>query len=379
MNVLVVHNYYRQGGGEHTVYKNECNLLKENGIQVFTYTRDNKDLHIRDLVLLPFTIIWSFRTYKKIIQLIRTKHIDIVHCHNTFPQISPSVYYACWKCGVPVVQTIHNFRFLCPNGLLFRNGCICEDCLSNGLKCGVFHKCYRNSFFQTLFVVVMLKFHREINTFKNLPCIFLTKFNQDKISNELGIKCTFIKPNFTLMKRNTDIDIDMSKFVFIGRLDKYKGITWVAEQFTHMPYLKLVIIGDGTERAKLEELSKSNNNIVLRGFRNQTEIAYELQSACALVFPSILYESFGISIIDSFALGTPVICTDIGNQGDLVKEGYNGSKFQPKDKTSFKNAIEFVLENRDLLSIGALNSANQYTPEKNINQLLAIYDKLINE
>ena len=153
--VLLVHNYYQIGGGEHTVFENEKRMLKEHGHDVAEYTRDNAELNhsILKKLLLPFTTVFSFRTYREIRRMINAKGIDIVHCHNTFPLISPSVYYAARRCGVPLVQTVHNFRFICANGVLSREGRPCEACVKNGLECALSNRCYRNSWLQTLVLV----------------------------------------------------------------------------------------------------------------------------------------------------------------------------------------------------------------------------------
>ena len=145
--VLMVHNFYQIGGGEHTVYKNEVNMLRENGHEVVEYTRSNDELKQSKLkfLLLPFTTIWSIKTYREVKKIIKEQNIEIVHCHNTFPLISPSVYYAARKKKVPVVQTIHNFRFLCPGAIFYRDGRICEECREKqNFKSALKHKCYRN-------------------------------------------------------------------------------------------------------------------------------------------------------------------------------------------------------------------------------------------
>ena len=200
--VLVVHNYYQIGGGEHTVFENEVKLLRQNGHEVITYTRDNAELKVSKLklALAPFSAIWSFKTYREVSAILRQENIDVVHCHNTFPLISPSVYYAAWKTGVPVVQTIHNYRFLCPNGLFYRNGKICEDCLRKGLYCALSHGCYRNSRIQTLPVVLMLAVHRLLGTYQRLNYIFLTDFTKRFFVKKFRLKeeQMFIKPNFIL-------------------------------------------------------------------------------------------------------------------------------------------------------------------------------------
>ena len=150
-SILIVHNYYQIPGGEDTVVANEKKMLEDNGHKVVLYTRNNneiKTMNVFQKILLPFTSIYSFKTAREIKRIIKEENIDIVHVHNTLSLISPSVYYAAVKMNKPVVQTIHNFRMLCPGATFYRDGHICEDCVSKGLRCSLKHKCYRNSFIQ---------------------------------------------------------------------------------------------------------------------------------------------------------------------------------------------------------------------------------------
>ena len=155
--VLIIHNRYQIPGGEDTVVANERKLLRDNGHEVVLYTRDNNEIKTMSglkKLLLPFTTIYNPQSARDVKKIITEEHIDIVHVHNTLNLISPSVYYAAVKCGVPVVQTVHNFRLICPGATLYRDGHICEDCIEKGLGCAVRHGCYRQSKAQTLILVI---------------------------------------------------------------------------------------------------------------------------------------------------------------------------------------------------------------------------------
>ena len=377
--VLMVHNFYQIGGGEHTVFENECKLLKEHGHHLVTYTRDNKEItkSIIKKLLLPFTTVFSLKTYRDIKKILKEEKIDIVHCHNTFPLISPSVYYAAWKYGVPVVQTVHNFRFLCLNGVLFRDGETCEDCLKSGLKCGIKHKCYRNSRIQTLVLANMLQIHRVIGTYKKLRFIFLTEFNRDKFRVLLGEKVTneFIKPNFeyiTIPERQENRD---GSFIFVGRLDKNKGIDFLVDNWRANK--DLYIFGNGALEEYIKEVDIKNEKIHYMGFQPQEIIWGYVAKATAMLFPTDLYEGFPMTLIESFALGTPVICSDIGNSADIVIKDQAGVVFSRRNGDDLLSAMEKVEKDFQRDSINARKAyINNYTPKVNYQRLKDIYGEV---
>lgn len=381
--VLMVHNFYQIGGGEHTVFENEKNLLLENGHEVYTYTRSNDELKQskRKMLLLPFSTIWSVKTYREVRKLIREKQIDIVHCHNTFPLISPSVYYAARSLKVPVVQTIHNFRFLCPNGLFYCSGKICEKCLEEGSFIPALKKgCYRDSKIQTAVVIAMLKFHRWIGTYRKIKYIFLTEFNRDKFSGLTDITTdnVFLKPNFV---KRPSVKINCEKvakrFVFAGRLDENKGILFLLKAWPTLPeeYV-LHIYGDGTYRRACEEAAEKNGNIQYFGFQSQETIFEDLSGSTALLFPSVWYEGYPMILTESLSVGRPVVSTNLGNHGSLIWRSEGGVLYQIGDEGDFRKALDTVLSENEQYSTNALRYYAEYlTPEKNYEMLCDIYEK----
>ena len=182
--VLIVHNYYQIPGGEDTVVENEKNLLEKHGHEVVLYTRHNSELKGMSKLqklLLPFSTIFNLRTYREVRTIIKEQNIDVLHVHNTLNLVSPSVYYAGFSKKIPVVQSVHNFRLLCPGATFFRDGHVCEECLEKGLFCAVKHKCYRGSRVQTLACVIRTLEHRAFGTYRKLDYICLTEFNKSKL------------------------------------------------------------------------------------------------------------------------------------------------------------------------------------------------------
>ena len=205
--ILQIHNFYQIPGGEDVVVRNEKRLLEEHGHKVYTYYRSNSELAKKGIVgklFLPFTAVFSLKTYREVKKLIRENQIDIVHVHNTLTMVSPSVFYAAFRCKVPVVQTLHNFRMLCPAGSFFRDNVICEECVQHGMGCAIRHKCYRNSKLQSFVSAAILQIHRFVGTYRRVNFICLTEFNRKKLLESLDTKKeivnperVYIKPNFT--------------------------------------------------------------------------------------------------------------------------------------------------------------------------------------
>ena len=379
--VLMVHNFYQIGGGEHTVLANEVELLKSHGHEVIEYTRSNDELKGSKLKLLlsPFSTLWSFKTHREVKKLIKSEHIDVVHCHNTFPLISPSVYFAARKRKVPVFQTIHNFRFLCPAGVFFRDGHICESCRENGcFKEARKNSCYRNSKIQTLIVVAMLKLHRMLGTYRKINYIFLTEFNKNKFADLIDIngRNVFVKPNFVNKSTIKRVKPSQKKFVFAGRLEENKGIPLLLERWKALPqdYI-LHIYGDGTCKEAAEQAAAQYPNIEFFGFVPQQVISEDIASSYGLLFPSIWYEGYPMVIAESFSSGCPVLATNIGNHGEIIAESQGGVLFEPDSQSSFVEAVERMVSENEQLSRNALAYYdNVLEKELNYKLLCSIYN-----
>lgn len=383
--VLIVHNFYQIGGGEHTVYENEKRLLEANGHHVFVYTRDNHELStcLWKKFLLPFTTVFSFKTYREVKRLILENKIEIVHCHNTFPLISPSVYYAANDCHIPVVQTIHNFRFLCPCGIFYHDGKICEECLQRGLHRALKYGCYRNSRLQTAIVANMLWIHRKLGTYRKIFYIFLTDFNRGKFRNLLGEQAQweFIKPNFeyiNIVPAAYD-QVDHNKFVFAGRLEQNKGLGFLLKVWGRCKGKRLYVFGAGPLEAQVKEAAFTNPDIIYRGFQNRDTILQELRTAAALIFPSEWYEGFPMTLIESFAAGTPVLCTNIGNSADIVGKANAGYCFRLGDEADFLVKLESISDDSTLRTAACRAYESCYAPERNYRTLKQIYDRIWEE
>lgn len=383
--ILIVHNYYQVPGGEDTVVENEKNLLLENGHEVVLYTRHNDEIKSKGVLgklALPFETIFSMKTYKDVKKIIKKENIDIVHVHNTLPLVSPSVYYAARHCKVTVVQTIHNFRLLCPGATFTRENKICEECVEKNLFCSIKHKCYRGSLVQSIVSALTLGFHRLIGTYNKVDgYIALTGFNKEKLMNLVSKDKIYIKPNF--VKKNGELHKGNSRdyFLFLGRIDELKGIRLLVEAWKEIDNLKLILVGKGPLEKEIKKYIKDNDikNIEFLGFKQNNEVMNLINSARGLIVPSQWYEGFPMTIAESLSLGVPVIAGDIGNLPSIINEMENGLLFKYNDKNSLIEKINILKDDSELikkLSAGAMNSFNaQYNSEKNYEVLINIYNK----
>ena len=333
---------------------------------------------------LPFTTIFNPRTYKDIKRIIRKENIDVVHVHNTLNLVSPAVYYAALSCKVPVVQTVHNFRLLCPGATFYRDGHICEDCVHHGLKCAIKHNCYRGSKAQTLVCVVNTWIHRMTGVYGKINYICLTEFNKQKLLELKQIKedKVFVKPNF-VESNETFIPEEQRKdqFVFAGRLDKLKGIDILLKAWKQMGAKapKLIVCGTGPMEKWCKEFAKSNKlNVEFKGCVPNAEVLKIVASSKALVLPTQWYEGFPMSIVEAFSVGTPVICSDLGNAGSIVEEKITGFKFQYNESDSLKCVIkEFESYDIKLLQQSAYGKYRRYFDQnRNYEMFQTIYREI---
>ena len=391
--ILQVHNRYQIPGGEDVVAKAERDLLEQHGHKVFVYWRDNSEIAnykgIKRLVI-PFIAVFSIKSYMEIKQIIREEKIDIVHVHNTLMMVSPSVFYAAYHSNVPIVQTLHNFRMLCPAGSFFRNGRICEECMEGGLLPAIKHKCYRKSRVQSCVSALILATHRKFNSYRKAYYICLTEFDWEKISciNKkrmiINPNRVFIKPNFTNRVENRQDARSLGDYyLFVGRIEELKGIELVIRAFERIPEEYLVVAGTGPLLEKMEQYieKKKIKNVYFTGYLDEKQLQERYSNAKALIVASQCYESFGMSVAEAYANGLPVIGGNIGNIGRTIVDGVTGLIFQYDSIESLVTTIQkYRTVNIDVMRNAAYNYYETFfSPEKNYQQLEQIYESIIVE
>jgi glycosyltransferase involved in cell wall biosynthesis len=389
LRILLAHNYYQHSGGEEVVFEQERRLLERAGNEVITYCRSNQEVEgltaLKRLTLVKRNI-WAADTEREFSQLLTRESPDIVHVHNTFFMISPSIYGACKAQDVPVVQTLHNFRLLCPGATFFRDGKVCEECVDRSLWRGVYHGCYRDSRPATASVASMLALHRLWGTWDKLVTnyIALTEFGRDKfIAGGLPAAKIVVKPNF--------VDPDPGEreqsgeyALFVGRLSTEKGLSTLLQAWGRLPqHYALHIVGDGPERVSLElqthQLGLST--VQFLGRLSHEEVIAAVKRARFLIVPSGWYETFGMCIAEAFACGTPVICSRLGAMQELVSDGRTGLHFSSGDPNDLASKVGWAWSYPN--KMGAMGREARaeyeakYTPERNYPMLMEIYRRAL--
>lgn len=351
MNILMIHNRYRIRAGEDCSFDAESLLLEKYGDTVLRYTCDNKDIEgkIYSKVKLALRTIWSHTDYKAVRQILQKERVDVVHVQNHFPLISPSVYYAAKTEGIPVVQSLRNYRLFCLNAYLFREGKVCEDCLSCFTPwLGVMRKCYRGSWFASLVLWISLSLHRLVGTYSRKVDVFiaLTEFARHKYAqNGIPREKIFVKPNFA-PPSPANLEKDTEGLLFVGRLSSEKGISVLIDAWKELEsFAELTIIGEGPLETLVREAANTMPGVVYLGRKSTEEVQDIMRKSKALIFPSLWYEGMPRVIIESFAAGTPVIASDLGAMSTMITHRADGLHFEPGNHIALVEQIRWMMTN----------------------------------
>ena len=383
-SVLLVHERYRQRGGEDAVFDAELELLRRMGHEVEALVVDNEaipdDPGPAQKLRLGIETVWSARAARRIEERLRRHPLDIVHAHNTFPLLSSAIYGAARRSGAAVVQTIHNYRPICPAATLFRDGRPCEDCV--GLKVpwpSVVHACYRGSRLQTIPVAAMLTTQHLLRTWRNVDAfIALTEFAAAKLvagglpADRIQVKANFVAPDPGAREGAGD------GFVFVGRLAPEKGIGTLIDAAPLLgPGITVRVAGDGPEADRLLAAARRHASLEPLGRLDREVVQSELARSRALVFPSLWYEGLPMTILEAFASGVPVVAARVGAAASLVRDRETGLTFEPGDAAGLAACLAWAQAHpEEMAAFG--RTARQaflasYTAEASHRRLLEIY------
>lgn len=385
MNLLYVYNYYQNPGGEDEPFAAEAALLEARGHGVWKFSLHNDAIRNMNPMKVARNTIWNPDAYRTVHRLVRDNEIDVVHFHNTFPLISPAAYYAARRAGARVVQTLHNFRLICPGSFLSRGGRVCEECVGKRILWpAVRHKCYRESRPQTAAVAAMVSGHRLAGTWNRQIDLYiaLSEFARNKfVEAGLPAGSMVVKPNF--IEPDPGVGHGSGRFVlFVGRLSTNKGISVLLNAWKKIgSQVPLKIVGDGPLQHCVENAAASTSGIEYLGRQPREVVLRLMKEALALAFPSVWYEGFPMTIIEAYASGLPVIASDLGSMRSMVKDGITGLLFKPGDSDDLAARVQCLLGTPamlpDLRRNARLEFTSSYTASQNYTQLIRIYHHVL--
>lgn len=383
MRLLLCHNFYQQSGGEDACFADEGLLLEKHGHTVTRYEQNNDHVSGIRVIATAAQAIWNQRTYREIRRLIREHEIDLVHCTNTFPIISPSIYYACNHEGVPVVQSLHNYRLACANSYLLRDSQVCEKCVGKKFAISaVRHACYRGGHWASLAVATMQATHGLAGSWRKRvdQFIALTDFGRDLfIRHGLPGDRIFVKPNF--VDPIPEAGAGSGDYaLFVGRLSPEKGLdvllrAWRNESIT----VPLRIIGGGPLVDQVKAEAVTNPLIHIMGHLSKSDVLAQMQEAKFLVLPSLWYEGLPRTLVECFAVGTPIVASAVGPLKTLVRPDGGGKTFELGSTDALVAAVTEMTTSPDVAAalrpLARAEFEARYTADENYNLLMAAYSK----
>jgi glycosyltransferase involved in cell wall biosynthesis len=385
MKILLAHNYYQQPGGEDQSYAAEIAMLEAYGHQIIPYRIHNDSIENMSRLGIAARTIWNRSSFRDVRALVRKHRPHIAHFNNTFPLISPAAYYAARTEGVPVVQTLRNYRLLCPNAFFFRNQQVCEACLGKLIAWpGIMHGCYRQSASATAVVAGMLAVHRLLRTWQNAVDVYiaLTEFGRKKfLLGGLPAEKVMVKPNFIYPDPGPG-NGQGGYAIFVGRLSEEKGLQTLLDAWRLLAInVPLKIVGDGPLDSLVRDAALTDERIEWIGHRTSDEVANLVGDAAFLLFPSLWYEGMPRTILEAFAKGTPVIASQLGAMQELIKNHHTGVLFEPGQADHLATLVGDLWADfgklRQMRKAVRAEYENLYTFEPNYQMLMAVYQRAL--
>lgn len=389
MRVLSVHNRYQQAGGEDQVFAAEAALLEGHGHDVSRLLEDNRSIGRANILSTAVGTVWNQAAHRRMCVVLEQVKPDLVHVHNTFPLLSPAIYYAVKRSGLPLVQTLHNYRLLCLNALLARSGQTCDACVGRFVPWpGIVRGCYRHSRAGSTVVAAMLVTHRLLHTWDRLVDVYiaLTQFARNQfIEGGLPAEKIVVKPNFVAPDPGMrEEGSDAGYALFVGRLTPEKGVLTLLRAWRSLPAVPLKIVGDGPLRGQvLTEIRQNglDGRVELLGWHPREDVLRMMKEARVLVFPSTWYESFPVTLAEAFATGLPVIASKLGAVQEIVEDGRTGLHFRPDDAEDLAAKVEWAYSHprrmAEMSREARAEFERKYTPERNYELLMQIYRRAI--
>jgi glycosyltransferase involved in cell wall biosynthesis len=382
MKVALCHNHYQQAGGEDYVFQAEGDLLERAGHSVARLAVRNAEISTMSRARVACATVWNGTTYGMLRSVLQRERPDVVHFHNTFPLLSPAVWYAAAREGVPVVQTLHNFRLLCANSFLFREGRACEVCVGRRVIWpAVRHKCYRESRAASAAVATMVGLHRAAGSYARRVAVFVALSESSRrifIEGGLPADRIVVKPNFLV--EDPGVGDHAGRFVlFVGRLSAEKGLRTLVEAWKRLGApIPLRIVGTGPLASMLSEPIAG---IEWLGEVTPDRVRALMRDATLLVLPSECYENCPITILEAFACALPSVVSGHGALAEMVRQPEMGLHFRPGDAEHLAEVLAQALANPDaLFEMGRAvrrEFETRYSADAQLPRLLGVYRRAL--
>jgi len=398
MKILAIHNFHRKGSasGDDQVFQNETALLEEHGNTVVRYTVCNDKFDTTGIIGkigLTFGMLWSFKNYSVVQELVRKEKPDIVHIHTFFPLLSPSILYAAKRCNVPVVATLHDTRFICPCSTSLRGIQICNECGDGKYFRMCKYGCFKGSRLQSFLVAGIFKYHRVRKSFyKQIDKYICLNDTQIRLLVNIGYdKKKIVKKYNFVSDAGTGVAVrqaDNKKqeglpdryVVFYGRIGEEKGIQILMQVWEQLSDIPLVVMGGGPLEEEFKAWADKKDNVYYLGYTRHDKCLSIVRGGEFVVFPSIWYEGCSMVEIETESLGKGLIATDLGFSAEAIEDGINGYKVKLGDVDGFINRIKGLWSKSEKCRKLGLNARKdyemKYMPEDNYKQLIDIYRKL---
>lgn len=393
MKILAIHNYHRKGSasGDDQVFNSETELLRQHGNEVVTYTVRNDEFDNAGIIgKLKATLgmLWSFKNYNAVKSLIEKEKPEIVHIHTFFPLLSPSILYAAKRCGVKVVATLHDTRFVCPCATSLRGTTLCNSCGDGHYFRMCKYGCFKNSKFQSLIVAFIFKYHRIRKSFyKQIDKYVCLNDNQIKLLENIGFeknkiikKYNFVPDAEANLKAVTVEKLPKRYAVFYGRIGEEKGIRILMKVWSKLENIPLVVMGSGPLEEEFKIWADKQDNVYYMGYVQHDKCLSIVKGGEFVVFPSIWYEGCSMVEIETESLGKGLVATDLGFSEEAIENGVNGYKVSLGDVDGFVKVIEKLWNDPEKCKLVGKNARadyeKKYLPEDNYNQLMDIYNSV---
>lgn len=381
MKILQVHNHYQHQSGEHAVFEAEARLLQAHGHEVLQFTRDNSTVGQLHPFQLALRTLWNHEVFRELRALIRSQRPHVMHAHNTLPLISPAAYYAAHLEGIPVVQTLHNYRLVCPSGVLFRDGHVCELCVGKRVPWpGVVHACYRGNRVASAGVAAMLAGHTLVATWRRQVDVFvaLTEFSRQKfVAGGIPEGRIVVKPNFVEVDPGNGSHLG-GYALYVGRLTTEKGVETVIDAWSAIGHpIPLKIVGEGPSEAQLRARAAGGSQVDFLGAQPPSRVRELMRDAWLLIVPSRWYEGLPLVVLEGFAAGLPVVASDLGSLASLVDHERTGLLFRPGDSADLGRKLAWAVSHPEAIAAIGRRARQvyeeRYTASTNYGLLMDIY------